>query len=282
MTIDFEFYKDGAIGDMVYRNASGLYVPVGLSKATGKVPTIQADGTVGWETPAAGAGAFSTWNPNVPPGSANALDVEFASDTTISAWPAGWTAQPQGDFQNPLFPSSEKGRFSSWHNAAGWKGRYATCPAAGTDFSLAAHLAVQAVPVQFSLFGIGLGTATNAASGSYCAFYAGQHNSFSTVAPGLGMEVGGAITVNWGQQPATARGVVMYIRRVSTTYTCGWTIDGQRGPESTFTPGFTPAYMHLLMYSDRSSVAMHEYFWVRHLSGSGAGARQSWGDEVLL
>lgn len=39
-----------AEGDMVAQNDSGLWVPVGGTKVEGKVPKIQADGTVAWDT----------------------------------------------------------------------------------------------------------------------------------------------------------------------------------------------------------------------------------------
>jgi hypothetical protein len=44
-------------GDMEYVDATGLWVPVSGTKSTGKVPKIQSDGTVAWETSASGSGA---------------------------------------------------------------------------------------------------------------------------------------------------------------------------------------------------------------------------------
>jgi hypothetical protein len=38
----------GALGDMFYRAANGNYTAIGGTKAEGKAPVIQADGTVAW------------------------------------------------------------------------------------------------------------------------------------------------------------------------------------------------------------------------------------------
>lgn len=43
-------------GDMLYQNASGLWVVVGGTKGDGKTPMWQVDGSIGWETPSGGGG----------------------------------------------------------------------------------------------------------------------------------------------------------------------------------------------------------------------------------
>lgn len=45
-----------AEGDMIAQNDSGLWVPVGGTKAEGKIPKIQADGSVAWDVDATGGG----------------------------------------------------------------------------------------------------------------------------------------------------------------------------------------------------------------------------------
>lgn len=54
--MSLDIYKDGATGDMYYRSASGLLVPVDGTPADGDVPTTQSDGTVAHEAPPSGGG----------------------------------------------------------------------------------------------------------------------------------------------------------------------------------------------------------------------------------
>lgn len=62
----------GATGDMEYLNSSGLWVPVGGTQATGKVPTKQADGTIQWATPSGGGSGAETLITETELGSAQA------------------------------------------------------------------------------------------------------------------------------------------------------------------------------------------------------------------
>lgn len=48
--------RAAAHGDMIYRDEVGLWVPVGGTKTDGHVPTIQADGSVAWDTAGGGGG----------------------------------------------------------------------------------------------------------------------------------------------------------------------------------------------------------------------------------
>ena len=52
------YFRAGALGDMLYVAADTLLTAVGGTKATGKVPVLQSDGTVAWATPVTAAAAF--------------------------------------------------------------------------------------------------------------------------------------------------------------------------------------------------------------------------------
>lgn len=80
----------GSLGDMEFLSSSGLYVPVGLTKATGKVPTVQADGTIGWQTPGNGASAggilASYWS-----NATLTVNPDLSADTIITGMSATFT-----------------------------------------------------------------------------------------------------------------------------------------------------------------------------------------------
>ncbi|MDB4882387.1 MAG: hypothetical protein JWL95_1153 [Gemmatimonadetes bacterium] len=48
MPRDLSLYKDGALGDMYYRDATGELVPVEGTPGTSRSPMLQSDGTVAW------------------------------------------------------------------------------------------------------------------------------------------------------------------------------------------------------------------------------------------
>lgn len=59
MTYLKRFFRQGVLGDMLYVASDKLLTAVGGTKATGKAPVLQSDGTVAWAdiAPALGAGA---------------------------------------------------------------------------------------------------------------------------------------------------------------------------------------------------------------------------------
>lgn len=256
---------------MEYLSSSGLWVPVGLSRAVGATPTVQGDGTIGWQVPAGGVGG---WDPNGINASPSALDAEF-NNHSASSWPVGWTAQGGGDFAVTTFPNVSPCRFTTQPAATGWRGRTATCPAAGTDFILAARVGVIGPTTGLSLAGIGFGTTTTMDSGSFFHHMAGYHGGISAWA--VATETGAGFQKNWGAvDHLMATGVTLYIRRVGTNYYSGWSADGLIGVEDVArTQSFTPTQIFIGAYGDRSNDAYIYIKWVRFRSGS--GTRIDWG-----
>ena len=222
-----------------------------------------------------GGGGTSGWNPNGDPASPNALDVDF-SNNTATAWPAGWTAQGGGDFAVTSFPNVSPGRFTTQPTAAGWRGRTAACPGAGTDFTLAVRVGVVGTGANYTLIGPGVGTTTTQGATSYLAFYCGYHNGLGGW--GIGTDTAGAFQKTWGVIQGIATGLTLYIRRVGSNYYSGWSADGLIGVEDVArTYGFTPTQLHVGCYGDRGNdaYAFIKRVWFR--SGAGAGARIDWG-----
>lgn len=89
-----------AEGDMLYRTAAGLWVPVGGTKADGKTPTIQASGAVEWETPAGGGGgsldqgAESLLNVRTE---VNPEDDHFNAGSLAGKWVTGFSGGHSAD-----------------------------------------------------------------------------------------------------------------------------------------------------------------------------------------
>jgi hypothetical protein len=80
MTVDLKRYAQGALGDVFYRSASGLLVPIGGTRGAGNIITDQGSGIPIWAAPTSGFGAkpFVVFRPidNEPPSSNFAtLDV---------------------------------------------------------------------------------------------------------------------------------------------------------------------------------------------------------------
>lgn len=275
---DFEFYKDGALGDQLYRSASGLYVKARGTPAVGKAVVVASDGIPEWTDIAtqaelaAASGNLPVWSPHKAPASANALDVEFASSSSISAWPAGWSAASGGDFLNAVFPATDPGRFSTTDTGGGWKGRVAAVPAG--DFNLAMYVQVFGPNATFTLAAVGVHTAGTIAlpNVNNQQFYAGYHSTFGGY--GLGAETSSGFLVSWGvQHIVPAHGVVIYVRRVGGNYFYGWTPDGLKGIESTAATPSGVTHISVGAYSSQGGMSVIR--WVRVVSSS--GARQSWG-----
>lgn len=227
---------------------------------------------VGGFSSGGGSTQYPVWSPHKPPASANALDVEFAGSSSISAWPAGWTASASGDFPNAVFPNTDPGRFSTQDTVATFKGRYATCPAG--DFNLAAYVAVQCDQANYALASIGIipsttvggfGLGANAAQ-----MWAGYNGGFK-----MAVENTGGLIQDWGAQSAPATGVVMWVRRSGSNWFWGWSIDGQKGPEAGPFTGYSPTNIHVASINSRGVGAVNVFRWVRVITSS--GARQSWG-----
>lgn len=91
----------GAVeGDMIYRNAAGLWVVVGGTKGDGKAPMGQADGSVQWETPSGGGGGGGTFNDVSAHAGSPAASDEFNDDswggTTVESSPTTTVTERYG------------------------------------------------------------------------------------------------------------------------------------------------------------------------------------------
>lgn len=220
-----------------------------------------------------GGSALPKWSPHKPPASANALDVEFASSSSINAWPAGWTVSSSGDFPSAVFPATEPSRFSTQDTAGAWKGRYAACPAG--DFNFAAFVQVH-TDTNFSLGSIGIipGTAVGAfgLGANAVQMYAGQH---STSGKAIYVENTSSFIANFQTNHIVESGVVIWVRRVGSNWYWGWSADGLLGPEAGPFTGYAPTNIEVCAYSTRGANAVTVFRWVRVVTGT--GARQKWG-----
>lgn len=211
------------------------------------------------------------WDQDKPPASANALDVELAGASSLSAWPGAWTVAAAGTFDSPVYPSTTPGLLSMQMTGGAWRGYRVAIPAG--DFNIAMCAGAFGIDSDFSLVGLGISNATTIDGG-------GVGNS-------LWMELGRRTT--WGVRYNTLvssafatpksdtthlvhQGIVMFIRRVGTTYTVGWSPDGRRRIEYTTTLSYTPSNFHVAAFSSQGTDAMEWIRWVRYLASGTATA----------
>lgn len=87
LVLDTDFYKDGATGDIYYRDSTGKLVAVGGVRANGNIITDQTGGVPLWAAPAA-----APYTIDSPPANPSASDDEFSSTQSGSVvTPTGWT-----------------------------------------------------------------------------------------------------------------------------------------------------------------------------------------------
>lgn len=211
---------------------------------------------------------FKVWDVDKPPATPHALDLEFAGSNTIAAMPATWTPTAVGAFDNTVFPAVEPGRLA-FKNTTG-RGYYAALPAG--DFNFAMHCGSYGINAALALCGIAvaaanaLGSQYYAISAGYAAVAAGEWNVFTDLNNGT--------FTSLGRDEAIQKGVVIWIRRVGTALTAGWSIDGRVGPELTsVTPAWAPAFLHIHGNTTQNDYSFIK--WVRFTQVS--GTRQVWG-----
>ena len=214
---------------------------------------------------------MTIWDPEKPPGSPSSYDIEYCGTSALSAWPAPWTAMASGGFNNEIFPATEPTQYSAQITGGAWKGYSCLLPAG--DFNLGIRCAAFGANANYGLVGIGIGNNANATgSTTQYSIVAGYHSSNGGF--GIYGDYQGAIGDAWGAEHAVMRGVTLWMRRVGSVYTAGWSPNGLRGVEATSrTPAWSGTHMMIVGYGSQTIAQIIK--WVRFVGGT--GTRQTWG-----
>jgi hypothetical protein len=164
----------GSLGDMEYLNASGLWVPVSGSKATGKVPTTQGDGTLAWAL-----GSSPTWvtqHPDTPPASPTlfggvAYDKEFNDGSALGGTVVGSPGTAPSIVDNALRVvggtlATADAKFIEW-----------ACPSG--NFTMTAKTRRRLMGINYWALGPVLRAGASGA-GNFCSIYTYQNTGFTT------------------------------------------------------------------------------------------------------
>lgn len=269
---DFEFYKDGVLGDQLYRSASGLYVPARGTPGVGKAVVIAGDGIPEWtdiatqaELAAIGGGSalYTEWDHKIPDVSPHALTDEFSSNTIGNYT----TVYGNGDSTAVVDIHSTKPYAAYFFAPSIQYHQHSLLRAlpAG-DFSIYTSVTLAASGADSTFAGIILSTASTAGSGVGTAQVLGRSTPGGNVQiterviwNGFGSTAAGAAAAgaNFTEYPT----VVLRIRRVSTTVTRSYSVDGKTwlGGQAITDAAWTHFGIFLQNYSGADARATFDY-----------------------
>lgn len=260
--VGFEESVQDIVVDML---VAGTNVTLSLDRATNRI-TISSSGGGGG---GGGTGTYKRWDPDKPQTAPSALDLEFATDDTIAAMPAAWTAFG-GGWDSAEFPAVTPGGLTGVMIGNTYRGWNAPIPAG--DFNIAVRCALHGPGSNFGMVGVGLGDGLNANAGNTVQ----QLIGYNTFATGAGWYVGHTTNgVQTFAEPNQAphRSTILTMRRSVANYYYGFSFDGRRFYEvGPYTYAWVPAYFHILGFGGVGFI--QDLRWLRYRALGAAGA---WG-----
>lgn len=231
------------------------------------------------QAPSVGGSSFTTFSPDVPPGSPSALDDRFPG----SSLDGKWTTVDNN--AGGVFTAAVNDGLLLRHNPNSF-GKIATLlqaiPGGVTDFTVACQCVASAESAQYGWAGICM--TDGATTASKLIMVANQGREL--LGQGVSMEVQYFTDYNtFNTQLASITHAAPFkyfsIRRVSSTYYVGFSRDGIAWAERTITPAFTPTHLGIASAGDQGNTWSFEAS-ARWFQFDGVSGTRRFGDAITV